>query len=68
LVTRPSVQYCFERGEGCWYSPDELQFAGKRRAVEIDAHYLDEQAAVVRDRLKRAGVRLAGILNTIFSN
>ncbi len=68
LVTRPSVQYCFERDEACWYSPDELQFAGKRRAVEIDAHYLDEQAPVVRDRLKRAGVRLAGILNTIFSN
>jgi nuclease S1 len=68
LVTRPSVQYCIEHNEACWYSPDEPQFAGKRRVVEVDARYLDEQAPVVRDRLKRAGVRLAAILNTIFSN
>ncbi len=67
LVTCPSVQYCFQHGDACWYSPDEPQFTGKKRTVEMTDSYLEEHGPVVRDRLKRAGVRLAAILNTIFA-
>jgi hypothetical protein len=68
LVTCPAVQYCFKHGDACWYSPSELEFSGKKRVADIDERYLEEQAPVVRDRLKRAGVRLAAILNAIFAD
>ncbi len=67
IATRPVVQYCFQHDGGCWYSPEAEKLTGKRRTVEITAHYLEEEAPVVRDRLKRAGIRLAAILNAVFS-
>ncbi len=58
IVTRPSVQYCFQHSEACWYSPEDPVFSGKKRTVEVDDRYLDEQTPVVRDRLKRQGYGL----------
>jgi S1/P1 Nuclease len=68
IVTRSSVQYCFQHNGECWYSPEAQQLNGTRRTVEITGHYLDEEAPIVRDRLKRAAIRLAAILNAVFSN
>ena len=62
-----STLYCFQHDAACWYSAEEPQFAGKKRNVEISDDYLDTQAPIVRDRLKRAGVRLAAILNAVFA-
>jgi hypothetical protein len=68
IVTRPSVQYCFQHNGECWYSPEAQQLNGTRRTVELAAHYFAEEAPIVRDRLKRAGIRLAAILNAVLSN
>jgi hypothetical protein len=68
IATRPSVQYCFQRDGGCWYAPEAQQFAGTPRTAGITAQYLEEEAPVVRDRLKKAGIRLAAILNAVLSN
>jgi S1/P1 Nuclease len=67
IATRPSVQYCFQHNGGCWYAPEAEQFAGERRTAGITAHYLEEEAPVVRERLKKAGIRLAAILNAVLS-
>ena len=67
IALTPPVQYCFQHGDACWYAPDSPKFAGRKRSVEMGPAYLDREAPVVRERLKRAGVRLAAILNTVFS-
>jgi hypothetical protein len=68
IARRPLVQYCFQHDSGCWYSLEVQQFTGKPRTVEITAYYLEEEAPIVRDRLKRAGIRLGAILNAMLSN
>jgi hypothetical protein len=68
IAMQPAVQYCFQHDGGCWYSPDAQQFGGKLRTVEITARYLEEEAPVVRERLKRAGIRLAAVLNALLSS
>jgi hypothetical protein len=68
IAESPFTQYCFRHSDGCWYSVDGRQFSGTKREVEITPQYLEEQAPVVRERLKRAGVRLGAILNSAFSN
>jgi len=67
IATQPLTQYCYQHDSGCWYGPEAGQFTGTRRTVEITAHYLEEEAPIVRDRLKRAGIRLAAILNAVLS-
>ena len=42
-----------------------MTFPSRPRFVEIDDAYLELHAPLVRERLKRAGVRLAAILNTV---
>lgn len=59
----PSVQYCVLKNDSCWYSNEALRFPSRPRSVAIDDAYLEAHAKPVRDRLKRAGVRLAAILN-----
>ena len=52
-------------GAGCWYDRDRerLEPGEPQRMVLVDDAYIDAQAPIVRDRLARAGVRLAGLLN-----
>ncbi len=65
IAERPDVQYCIQKEGACWYATDQQQYrGGAQRVVVVDDAYLDAQAAAVRDRLKRAGVRLGAILNT----
>ena len=47
---------------GCNSASDEIQ--GMR--VKVDEKYMDEMEPVVREQLKKAGLRLAEMLNTIF--
>lgn len=65
ISLRPSVQYCVQKNNACWYSNDAMTFPSRPRFVEIDDAYLELHAPLVRERLKRAGVRLAAILNTV---
>lgn len=68
LARKPSVQYCVRNGYGCWYTADQMHYrGGPKRGVIVDRRYLAGQAPAVRERLKRAGVRLAAILNTVFA-
>jgi hypothetical protein len=68
LATRPLVQYCIQHDGGCWYAPEAQQFNGTPRTIEITAHYLAAEAPIVRNRLKRAGIRLAAVLNAALAN
>jgi hypothetical protein len=51
--------YCVMHGSSC-----NLTSA----ALNISAEYLDADAPVLKERLKRAGVRLAQLLDTAFLN
>ena len=65
IAERPDVQYCVQVADSCWYAWDQPEYrGGAQRVVTVDDPYLTAQAATVRERLKRAGVRLAAILNT----
>ena len=68
IAESPAVQYCVPHGDSCWYSPDARQFSKDKRKVEITSRYLDEEAPIVRERLKRAGIRLGATLNSVFSH
>jgi hypothetical protein len=65
ISLRPSVQYCVQKDVACWYSDESLRFPARPRGVEIDDAYLQAHSPIVRDRLKRAGVRLGAILNAV---
>ena len=65
IAERPDVQYCVQKEGACWYATDQQEYrGGAQRVVTVDDAYLTAQAALVRERLKMAGVRLAAILNT----
>lgn len=67
IARAPWVHYCVLRGHTCRYSKTQAAYTGgktgKQRAEALSAAYLDQGAPVVRDRLSRAGVRLADALN-----
>ena len=49
----------------CRYSADQQQYrGGAQRTVTVDDRYFAAQAVMVREQIKRAGVRLGAILNT----
>lgn len=64
VVTRPEVQYCVPTSSGCWYDSGNGTFEPGEavRTVLIDQAYVDGAGPIIRDRLKRAGVRLAYLL------
>jgi hypothetical protein len=68
IAESPAVQYCFQHADACWYAAGRRQFSGQKREVEITDRYLEQDAPIVRERLKRAGVRLGAILNAALSN
>jgi hypothetical protein len=64
IAERPDVQYCVQVADSCRYAWDMPEYrGGAQRVVIVDDAYLTAQAVTVRDRLKRAGVRLGAILN-----
>ena len=65
VTRRKSVQYCIRVGskrvdqEGTeTFSKGEAE-----KVVIVNAGYLELHVPLIRDRLRRAGVRLAGVLN-----
>lgn len=65
-VTRdPAVLYCVQIGDACQYSASQavLTHTGPKRLQPIDQAYLQRFDLVVQDRVKRAGFRLAHLLN-----
>jgi hypothetical protein len=68
IAESPFIQYCYRHGDACWYSTGQRRFAGAKRKVLITRRYLKRAAPAVRERLKRAGIRLGAILNQTLSN
>ncbi len=66
ITRRVSVGYCVREGNKCVYEAGNETFdPGKpEKTVVVDAAYLELHAPIVADRLRRAGVRLAHLLNT----
>jgi hypothetical protein len=65
IARDPDVGYCVTVGDTCEYAADKLEFdeGEPERVVVVDDGYLDRHAAIVRERIAMAGVRLAGLLN-----
>jgi hypothetical protein len=65
ITTRAGVGYCAMVGGACQYSAAQPTFLqnNPRRSVNIDAAYLHMAMPIIRDRITRAGIRLAHYLN-----
>jgi hypothetical protein len=64
IALQPQTRYCVRKSGSCRYSPTQATYGGgTKRAEKLAPAYLDSGARIVRDRLSRAGVRLADALN-----
>jgi S1/P1 Nuclease len=65
IARKPQIGYCVMAGDTCQYAADNREFdeGEPQRVVAVDDGYLDRHAAIARDRIAKAGVRLAGLLN-----
>src|SRR5215467_3227432 len=66
VTRRKSVQYCVRVGTKCFYQQGNETFSEgeDEKVVVVNVAYLEQHVPFVRDRLKRAGIRLAHLLNT----
>ena len=66
VTRRKSVQYCVQVGTKCFYQQGNETFSEgeDEKVVIVNAAYLEAHVPVVRDRLRRAGIRLGYLLNT----
>jgi hypothetical protein len=66
VTLRPDTLYCVEVGNLCQYSQTAatLKPGEPKRNQKIDQAYLAAFAPVVEDRVKKAGFRLAHLINT----
>src|SRR5262245_55998862 len=66
VTRRKSVQYCVRVGTECFYQQGNETFSEgeDEKVVIVNIAYLELNVPVVRDRLKRAGIRLGNLLNT----
>lgn len=65
IARRPEVGYCIPKSDGCWYAEGLKIYNGDeslQRRIAIDEAYLERFRPVVVERLKQAGVRLAGTI------
>ena len=67
VTRRTSVGYCVHSGSKCIYKQGQEIFSEgeEEKVVRVDAAYLEAQVPAVRGRLKRAGIRLANLLNSL---
>jgi hypothetical protein len=65
IAREPDVGYCVMVDGTCRYAADNVEFqeGEPERVVAVDDGYLDRHAAIARERIAMAGVRLAGLLN-----
>ena len=66
VTGRKSLQYCVRAGAKCVYDEGRETFTPgeEEKVVIVNTAYLELHVSFVRDRLKRAGIRLANLLNT----
>ena len=66
VTRRKSVGYCVRVGTKCVYQQGNETFTvgEDEKVVVVNVAYLEQHVPFVRDRLKRAGIRLAHLLNT----
>jgi hypothetical protein len=64
-ITRdPAARYCFLVAGKCQYSPTQLLYSATPvRKETIDAEYRNQFKLIVEDRVRKAGFRLAHLLN-----
>jgi len=67
VTRRKSVQYCVRVGTKCVYQQGNETFSEgeNEKVVIVNIAYLEQHVPFVRDRLKRAGIRLGNLLNTM---
>lgn len=65
ITLAPQTRYCLKRAGTCRYSAAQATYrqGAPERTERLSAAYLDRAAPIVRDRLSKAGVRLADALN-----
>jgi hypothetical protein len=65
IAREPDLGYCVMVDETCQYAADNHEFdeGEPERVVVVDDGYLDRHAPIARERIVRAGVRLAGLLS-----
>ena len=65
IARKPEVGYCVMVGDTCQYADDNREFdeGEPEKAVVVDDGYFDRHAPIARERIAKAGVRLAGLLN-----
>ena len=65
IATAASTGYCAESAGVCAYEAGNiaLDSGEPQKTVAIDAAYVAASTPIIRDRLKRAGVRLAHLLD-----
>lgn len=66
ITLRPDTLYCVQAGNLCQYSPTAATQTrnGPKRNQKIDQAYLATFAPVAEERVKKAGFRLAHLINT----
>jgi hypothetical protein len=66
VTRRKSVGYCVRTSNKCVYQQGNETFTEgeEEKVVVVSAAYLEQHVPFVRDRLKRAGIRLAHLLNS----
>ena len=66
VTRRKSVQYCVRVGTRCFYQQGNETFSEgeDEKVVVVNSAYLELHVPFVRDRLKRASIRLGNRLNT----
>jgi hypothetical protein len=70
IAVKPETGYCVKKDGECWYTPEQREYVPERpqKKAVVDSAYLAKHAPIVRECIKRAGVRLAAILNTVFAD
>jgi hypothetical protein len=68
-ATSESVEYCVMIEDGwCGYAVDrkEWERGSPKKKVHVGSEYIATQGETVRERIRRAGIRLAHLLNEAF--
>lgn len=65
ITLQSTVRYCFKVGSSCNYSDNQVTLGAtdEERTVVADQSYRDEFAPIAEDRVRKAGFRLAHLLN-----
>lgn len=65
IARRQSVGYCVQVGSKCIYRQGNETYSEgeEEKVVRVDMAYLERHVPAIRDRLTRAGIRLADLIN-----